>query len=341
MHNTVNLYFVASPLQYLAARSVAEHFEVGARQILIWYKPGMAPVVVPDEWDAAAYMPWPRFDPLPGVAGRYRRLLENIEKVAALVGACDTVQIHSAVFDTEAVNYFLQALPAICGAKTMHARILPDGIISARRYPLGMFDRFLLCFRKLRRLTSKKLRYSCFNGDRIGSDAPFCDRIYVVPGIPHEYPPEKVMVLPPLVTQNSSVGVTGQRKALVVGQPLVSAGLVNSCSLEEIAQDIEAWLQAQQIDVVDYKGHPKDPSLELCRDAYTVLELHEPLETWMTKTRYDAVVGVRSSALLFARQVYPANTQIVAFGWDKIKFKSDAEARTMKNVFTQCGVLIR
>ena len=295
----------------------------------------------PSEWDATVYMPWPRRDPLPGMCGRYRRLLENIDRVAGLVGTCDTLQIHSAVFDTEAINYFLRALPVMCSARTLHARILPDGIISARRYPLSVLDQLFFCFRKLRRLTSKKLNYSCFNGDRIGSDAPFCDKIYVVHGIPHEYPPEKVVVLPPLVTRNDSVGEDGQRKALVVGQPLVGAGLVNKAFLEGISQQIYDWLLAQQFDVIDYKGHPKDPNLELCRNAYTVLELHEPLETWMTKTRYDAVVGVRSSALLFARQVYPANTQIVAFGWDKIKFKSEAEARTMKNVFTQCGVEIR
>jgi hypothetical protein len=45
-----------------------------------------------------------------------------------------------------------------------------------------------------------ELDYWCFSGDRIGSDAPFCDRIYVIPGLPHEYPADKVVVLPPLVT---------------------------------------------------------------------------------------------------------------------------------------------
>jgi hypothetical protein len=45
-----------------------------------------------------------------------------------------------------------------------------------------------------------ELDYWCFGGDRIGSDAPFCDRIYVIAGLPHEYPADKVVVLPPLVT---------------------------------------------------------------------------------------------------------------------------------------------
>jgi hypothetical protein len=35
----------------------------------------------------------------------------------------------------------------------------------------------------------------------------------------------------------------------------------------------------------------------------------------MARTPYDAVAGVRSSALLFARQIYPPAVPVVAFGW--------------------------
>ena len=110
--STVALYFVASPLQYLAARRIAEHFEPGARQVLVWYKPGVEAVVRSADGDAARYMPWPRWEPLPGPFGRLRRQRDNLKQVATLVGRCDTLHIHSAVFDTEAINYFLRALPA-------------------------------------------------------------------------------------------------------------------------------------------------------------------------------------------------------------------------------------
>ena len=116
MSERVALYFVASPLQYLAARRIAENFEAGARQVLVWYKPGVTPIVREADWDAAGYMPWPRWEPLPGPFGRHRRLRDNIRRVAALVGPCDSLHIHSAVFDTEAINYFLRALPKACGA---------------------------------------------------------------------------------------------------------------------------------------------------------------------------------------------------------------------------------
>lgn len=341
MGSTVNLYFVASPLQYLAARAIAKEVEPGNRQVLVWYKRGVTPVVSPHEWDAAWYMPWPRFYPLPGRFGVHRRLLENIARVAELVGRCDTLLIHSAVFDTEAINYFLRALPAACGAGEMHARILPDGIISIRRYPLSLLKQGLQHLKKLRSLMDPRLDYSCFRGDRIGSDAPFCDRIYTIPNLPHEYPADKVFPLPPLVSGSPAAAASSGTTALVIGQPLVGAGLVARDNLAGLTEEIFQWLKAESFDRIDYKGHPKDPNLELCRNGYNVLELHEPLETWMSKSRYDAVVGVRSSALLFARQIYTAETRVIAFGWDRVRFKSQSEERDMRNAFSQCGVQVR
>jgi hypothetical protein len=191
----VAVYFVASPLQYLAAQRIAENFEREARQVLVWYKPGLRSIVKAEEWDACSYLPWPRLEPMPGLFGRHRRLRENIKLVADIVGKCETLVIHSAVFDTEAINYFLHALPEMCEAKSMHARILPDGLISIRRYPLSVGKRFLQYTRKMRQLFAPELKYQCFSGDRIGSDAPFCDRIYALPNFPNEYPNNKVKVV--------------------------------------------------------------------------------------------------------------------------------------------------
>lgn len=340
MQEVVNIYFVSSPLQYLASKAIADTFERNGRQILIWYKPGVGPVVIREDWDAIAYMPWPRLEPLPGLFGRQRRLIENIEMVAALAGTCDVLQIHSAVFDTEAINYFLKALPSLCGARHMSARILPDGIISIRRYPLNILKRFLQQLKRVRRFIDPRLSYWPFTGDRIGSDAPFCDRIYVMPGLPHEYPAEKVSILPPLVKPLMSKSDTNKtaKRALVVGQPLVTTGLIAESSLPIITDDIFNWLVKERFDIIEYKGHPKDKSLELCRNEYTVLEFNEPLENWMSKTRYDAVIGVRSSALLFARQIYPPDTKVIAFGWSKVKFKSKNEYDDMFNAFKDIGI---
>lgn len=133
----VHVYFVASPLQLMVAEQLAHTREPGVRQVLIWYRPEVAPCVRKPDWDACSYMPWPRFNPLPGPFGLLRRLRENIALVAGLVGPCDALVLHSAVFDTEAINYFLRALPAHCGARTTTARLLPDGVSSLVRRPLS------------------------------------------------------------------------------------------------------------------------------------------------------------------------------------------------------------
>jgi len=339
---TVAVYFVASPLQYLAARRIALDFERGARQVLVWYKPGLKGIVDPAQWDACAYLPWPRWEPAPGFFGRHRQLRRNVELVAGLVGKCERLLLHSAVFDTEAINYFLRALPERAGAREMHARILPDGLISIRRYPLSRARRVLQRVRRLRRLFAPELSYWCFAGDRIGSDAPFCDRIYVVPGLPHEYPVGKVRVLAALVEFSGAAGVPAGsgRRALVVGQPLVGAGLLAPADLAPLTGRVRAWLAAQRFDDVDYKPHPKDPAHELHHSDYRVIEPPCPLELHLARTDYAAVVGVRSSALLFARQIYPRSVPVVSFGWTSLKFKSPDEERDMRRAFEQCGVVL-
>jgi len=220
----------------------------------------------------------------------------------------------------------------------MHARILPDGLISVRRYPLTPFKRALQHLRRLRALFAPELRYWHFGGDRIGSDAPFCDRIYVLPGLPHEYDPAKTVVLPPLVDGAREGGDDGRGRALVIGQPLVGTGLMTQNDRDAVAARIASWLAAQGAREIDYKGHPKDPNRELSMPAYRVIEPGEALETYMSHHAYAFVVGVRSSALMFARQIYGEDTRVAAFGWDRVRFKSADEEASMRTAFESCRV---
>jgi hypothetical protein len=336
---TVAVYFVASPLQYLAACRIAETFEAGARQVLVWYKRGFEAAIETGRWDASGYMAWPRIEPLPGPFGRHRRLRANIRLVAGLTGPCERLVLHSAVFDTEAINYFLHALPRACEASEMRARILPDGLISVRRYPLSLARRLLQCTRKLRRLFAPELNYRCFGGDRIGSDAPFCDRIYVLPGLPHEYPADKARVLPPLVEPaQDATADPRSRRALVIGQPLTGFRLMSAAQVKAVTAHIRRWLDSEGIGQVDYKAHPKDPALELRHPDYRLIDDVATLESHMAQTRYDVVVGVRSSSLLLARQIYPKPVRVVAFGWESLRFKSEREREDMRRAFDGCGV---
>lgn len=336
--NRVSVYFVATPLHYLAAKSVADNFEADSKRVLVWYNRRSVPrMVKPEDWDASGYMPWPRFDPLPGPFGSFRRLRENIRLVADLVGKCEELHIHSPVFDTEAINYFLRALPKACGAKAMRARILPDGVLNAQRHPLSPAKVAAQYLRKLRRLAAPELDYWCFTGDRIGSDASFCDRIYVMPNMLHQYSHDKVVTLPPLVKKLDEA-VEMPERALIVGQPLVGVGLMSASDRDKISEDIRVWLAENGITQVDYKGHPRDPRLEMSQERDNILDIDEPLESYMGRTPYSAIVGVCSTALLFARQIYPENTRVVAFGFDKIRFKTEEQEKSLTRLFSQNGI---
>lgn len=335
------VYFVASPLQLLAARQIAATHEAGSRQVLVWYKPGLAKLVRSDEWDACHYLAWPRWEPLPGPFGGLRRLRRNLREVAGVVGPCNTVVLHSAVFDTEAINYFLHDLPRRCGASQRLAHILPDGLISIRRYPLSVAKRGAQWLRKLRRLVAPELNYTPFAGDRIGSDAAFCDRIYVLAGLPHAYPQAKVEVLAPLAGAARTGTGKPSGRALVIDQQLVGAGLLDEGEAVRIGDGIAAWLAARGLHEVLYKPHPKDRRQDLRRPGYLDVETDQPLEAWLPGQAFDAIVGVRSSALLFARQIHdPARTEVRAFGWSALRFKSDAERTDMETVFRDLGVIL-
>lgn len=339
MSRTVAVYFVASPLQYLAARAIAAGFERGSRQVLVWYKRSVGALVQTQDWDIAAYMPWPRWEPLPGVWGRLRRLRANIDAVAALVGPCEHLHLHSAVYDTEAINYFLRALPPRVGAHTMRARILPDGLISTRRYPLSLLRRVLQYPRKLRRLMAPELDYWCFGGDRIGSDADFCDRIYVLSGLPHAYPAHKVQVLPGLA-RASAPAAAAPRRALVIGQPLSGFALMSAADVQAVTMEVHAALVAAGFEHIDYKPHPKDRLQELAHADYRQIAPVQALESHLATEAYALIVGVRSSALLLARQICPPGTRVEAFGWSRIRFKSEAERQGFEQTFCDAGVVL-
>ncbi|MGE0111626.1 polysialyltransferase family glycosyltransferase [Aquabacterium sp.] len=336
---TVAIFFVATPLHYLAARSIALHFEANSRCIVVPYMPVARQLVQERDWDGVAYAPWPRFAPLPGPFGRHRRLLSNLRDVAAAIGQCHTLLIHSPVFDTEAINYFLRGLPPRCGATEMHARVLPDGLMNISRHPLTPIKRAGQALRQLRRLVSPQLDYWSFGGDRIGSDAPFVDRIYTLAGFPHDYPTEKVTALPPLVSDHDhkSSQVT-DNSVLLVGQPLVGIGALSPQQHDSIVSAISSWTKAQGISKVLYKAHPRDPNHELRIPESQVLNITEPLESHMATHHYRAVIGVNSTALYLARQIYGPEVSVVSFGNDKVHFKNPDQGKKAAQLMDLLGI---
>lgn len=334
------VYFVASPLHYLAARRVALDHEAGARQVLVCYRPALAGMIRREDWDAVVLMPWPRFDPLPGPFGRLRRTLANLRAVAAAVGPVDELHLHSPVYDTEAINYFLHALPRLTGARVRRARILPDGLLNLSRHPLNAAKRLAQRLRGLRRLANPLLRYTPFAGDRIGSDAAFVDRIYVLDGFPHPYDPAKVQVLAPLVQRPAETSAAAAHRALVIGQPLTGSGLLTEPDRVRIAKAIEAWLTAHGASEVHYKPHPREGGGggEFMRPAYHRLQVAEPLEAYLAREPYALIVGCYSTALFTARQIVGQRARVAAFGVERVRFKGEEKREKVRQLMAALAI---
>ena len=148
------------------------------------------------------------------------------------------------------------------------------------------------------------------------------------------------LVLPPLVDAPPPAAADGARRALVVGQPLTGFGLMSAADLAVTTARIRDWLTAQGITDIDYKAHPKDAAHELKHADYRLIEPDCALEMHMARTPYAAVVGVRSTALLIARQIYAPEVLVAAIGWSSVRFKSRKEADDMRKVFEICRVTI-
>jgi hypothetical protein len=204
---------------------------------------------------------------------------------------------------------------------------------------LSLKKRWSHKLRLLRRIVSPELKFRTFSGDHTGADAAFVERIYTLPGLPHQYQAGKVVELPSLVKISAALPEeSAQLRALVIGQPLTGSNLLTGEDLPRVTDRIHRWLRDQGVTAIDYKGHPRDPRNELMSEGDQSLLLNEPIESYLARTHYDFIVGVRSTVLLFARQIYGPQSRVLAFGWDVVLFKSPEERKDMEEVFANSGV---
>lgn len=338
MSQAVAVYCVATPLHVLAAKQVQDNFEAGACSVLLPYRPGARSVIDVSEWNRVLDLPWPRFEPLPGAFGVHRRMRDNLSRVAEAVGTCTRLHLHAPVFDTEVINPLIQGLARSSGASEFRVRLLPDGLLNTSRHPLSRFKRAAQHLRRLRSMAAPELRYTTFKGCRTGAEAEFVDRIYLLPGLPHDYPAERCVSLKALVDPVHIGAGPLPRRALVLGQPLAGTGLLQADELAAVTASIHRWLETLGLDEIRYKAHPRDPNKELWHPDYREVQLSEPLEVWMTREPHSVVAGVHSTGLVFARQIYGPSARIASFGWEHLHFKDQAARIRLKEVFSLLGI---
>lgn len=332
---------VYSPLHCLCAELIVTHFESGAHNIAFHLRPEFRDCLNQGLWHAIEYHPWPRFFPEPGLHGRIRRTLKNLELAAQHCAGAAHIRLHTPVIDTEAINYHINFLQRRFPEAQFSVRLLPDGAMNLKRHPQGQLRELLQSVRLLRIVAAPPLRYYRFKGDRTGSDDPIVDRIYTLPRLPHEYEMTKTVELPPFIRNDTVNGKQNiMRRALVVGQPLIAYKFMTRESVSSVTRTIYEYLMANGIQEIHYKSHPRDKTREYALDEYKELRIQEPLEQHMSHFPYGIVIGVCSTALLTGRMILPDWCKVVACGMNVLHFKDHDEREYYTQTFHQLGVEI-
>lgn len=340
--SAVNIFLIYSPLHYLAAESVAEHFGQNARNYLFFLKAEFKEMVDVSRWDSTEFLPWPRFYPDKGIFGRLRRTRKNLDIVATVCQGAREIRLHTPVIDTEAVNYLINHLRKMNPDALVCVRLIPDGLLNVQRHPLGRFKEALQYVKKLRRLVYPSLNYYTFRGDRTGSDAEIVDRIYVLPGLPHEYDSSRTMEISLFkgdTCQNlkTNSSVEGKR-ALVIGQPLRAYKRFSDRDVRAVTSGIRTFIGACGIKTIYFKSHPRDPDNDLASQDYKELTIGVPLELYLSSASFDLVIGVYSTALVTARIILPQSCRVIAYATNSMKYRSAKEKTNILSTFKSLGI---
>ena len=343
MVSNILIFFVASPLQVIASSMIAKdiiHKKKLSKPkcILICYKPTLQEIVSDPIWDNTLYIPWPRYEPLPGFFGVSKRLLSNIKLVGTTIEKKTNIYCFSAAYDNEAVNYFINYFKK--NSTNSSFSLIPDGALNLIRYPQSLMSRILKILRIFRLSYSRNLRYTFYSGDRFGADADFVKSIYVIPGLRTEYNPAKVVQLKPFFS-TKVIKADQKKRALIIGQPLTGYKLIDRHRLMHISREIREWSFAHDIEDVFYKTHPKDKEKNLFEEGYKLLSEKVLIENFLSNNYFDYVIGVHSSVLIFAKQLYGNQTEVISFGLDKLKFKNQSLKIKLYNLYQELGIIIR
>lgn len=308
------------------------------KTVLVCYKPNLKGISTDSIWDTIIYMPWPRYQPLPGPFGVSKRLLRNIHMISKVVGDNPTIHCFSATYDNEAVNYFIYFFKKY--SLNCSFSLIPDGALNLVRHPQTLANRLLKTFRVFRSLYSKEIRYTFYKGDRLGADANFIKSIYILNGLNTEYDIKKIIELKHFFLDTKFKKTTSSKKALVVGQPLSGYKLIDNTDLVELSSKVKKWLVREKIEHIYYKTHPKDAQRNLYDESYKLLPSNMAIEKYLANNYFDYVIGVHSSVLIFAKQLYGNESEIVSFGLDKIRFKNPKLKKKILTLFCSLGITI-
>lgn len=331
MAKIVNLYIVATPLQYLAAELIRDHFEAKNENHLFYLLRRQEKEIDPNRWTSVSFLPWPRKYPKKGLFGIARRIKENLRVVAKKCEGAKEIQLHSLIMSSESINYNINYLRHNFPEAEVTFRLIPDGTSNLYRRPMHKIKEYLLYIYKIRLLFGPDLNYYTFSGDPGGCDADITDKIYVLHGMPHEYTIDRVVELPPLKVVPVE-SVVGQKRAFVVGQPPHLILPINpEEGMKTLADGIHNTLKDLGITQVDYKAHPKDQKGLLSHPSYRAISINEPLEKYLASHYYHVIIGVSSTTLFIAKLMYGDKVRVISYGHDLLVEVNDRTGSRERN----------
>ena len=98
---------------------------------------------------------------------------------------------------------------------------------------------------------------------------------------------------------------------------------------------------AHDIEEVFYKKHPKDKEENLFEEGYKLLPEDVLVEKFLSNNYFDYVIGVHSSVLIYAKQLYGSQNEVISFGIDRLKFKNQNLKIKLYNLYNELGIVIR
>ena len=84
----------------------------------------------------------------------------------------------------------------------------------------------------------------------------------------------------------------------------------------------------------------KDKEKDYYDETYRLLPNNIFIENYLANNYFDYVVGVHSSVLIFAKQIYGNESQVISFGIDKLKFKNSRLRARLYSLFDNLGIII-
>lgn len=274
-------------------------------------------------------------------AGWLNRLfmLEALRKAISAHMSPNTI-LYTARLDLFYVNVVVGAL--VSKYPQMSVRIIPDGALNfmsenvSDSWPVKTQSWMKKCGYGL----IGGLRPYPIKGEKIGVDTEIVDKVYALKGVQSPYDAAKVEYL----TFLPSKGVDGvQRKALVVGQPLISHNQnlkADQGSVELLSSEMDRYCKDSGIRHIDYAAHPRDPHKCLFEESYNEVS-HECLclEEYLQKNSYDLIISCSSTVLVNAKLMFGDSIQSVSIGMEILPFNQEQMVQHM-NAFSSVGVTL-